>query len=239
MTALNFGKQNDFHSDKLVLQTTTLMTFYNSKNVEKKKEVTNYNDHNKETLELRYDENEVLKQRLIRTYDSSGLKSIARRLENYHPLLGQTSETAYHSYDSNGILNKVIEKDQNGKIIRQTEIVNNDKGYPIQLMLFLGNELYGKETAEYNYETNEVKITYFDKNDNIVSSEKSKIEFAESQPGDITNEFGDVVKSAKYEMVIKYDKYGNWIKKTYFELINEKLVKKSEFIRNIKYRKTI
>ncbi len=237
MTALNFGKKNDFHSDKLVTETETKTTFYNSKSIEKMRYVSNYNNHNKVTIENRYDDNDNLKQRLTRIYDSTGVRSLARKLENWHPLLGHFFEISYHSYDSNGILNSIIEKDQSGSIIRHTNIINNEKGYPIELTIFVGNQMEGKETADYNYEKNEVTINYFNKKNELINSETAKIESTKNQPGDKVNKFGDVVKSAKYEMEIEYDKFGNWVKQIYSTLTNGLLVKKSESTRKIKYRK--
>ena len=237
LTALNFGTKKEFFSDKLVLETTTNTTFYNSNSIEKKKDITIYNQQNKIISELRYDENGTLKQRLTRTFDSTGRKSIARKFENWHPSIGYFYETAYHGYDSSGFLNSIIEKDQNNTIIRQTNIINNEKGYPIELTIYVGNQIYGKEFAEYNYEKNEVIIKYFNKNNELVNSVSSKIEFTKSEPGDIVNEYGDIIKSKNFEMEIKYDKYGNWIKQVYSTITNGKLVKKSEFTRKIKYRK--
>jgi hypothetical protein len=237
MTALNFGKKNDFHSDKLVTETTTQTTFYNSKNIEKKKDITTYNYQNKVTVENRYDENDNLKQRLTRIYDNTGVRSLARKLENWHPILGYFFEIAYHSYDSNEILNTIIEKNQNGNNIRQTDIINNEQGYPIELTIFVENQIQGKETAEYNNEKNEVTIYYFNKKSELINSETVKIDSANIQSGDIVNKFGDITKSAKYEMEIEYDKYGNWIRKIYSTITNGLLTKKSESTRKIKYRK--
>ena len=237
LTALNFGKKKEFNSEKLVLETTTQITFYNTNSIEKKKDVTIYNEKNRITSELRYDESGSLKQRLTRIYDSTGIRSLARKLENWHPLLGHFYETAYHGYDEKGFLNSVIEKDQNGKIIRQTKIINNDNGNPIELMVLVENQIQGKEIAEYNYEQNEVTIKYFNKNDELINSETSKIEFSKSQLGDVVNEYGDVVKSKSFEMEIKYDKFGNWVKKVYSSIVNGKTIKKSESTRVIKYRK--
>ena len=95
----------------------------------------------------------------------------------------------------------------------------------------------GKETADYNYEKNEVTINYFNKKNELINSETAKIESTKNQPGDTVNKFGDVVKSAKYEMDIEYDKSGNWVKQIYSTLTNGILVKKSESTRKIKYRK--
>lgn len=235
LTALNFGKNEEFHSNKLVAETVTQTTFYNSTNIEKKKYVTTFNQQNKITSELRYDEEGNLKQRLTRMYDSTGTRSLARRLENWHPLLGHFYETAYHEYDSRGFLIRIIDKDQNNKIICETNINNNDYGNPTELTVIVGNQTQGKEIAEYNYEKNEVIIKYFNKEGELINSDVSKIEFTKGKPGDILNEYGDVIKSSDFEMKIKYDKNGNWIKKIYSVIKNGKLIKKSESIRKIKY----
>ncbi|WP_066305304.1 hypothetical protein [Flavobacterium sp. TAB 87] len=237
LTALNFGKTNIFYSDKIVKQTTEENTFYNSKNIEKTKNIIYFNNHNKVTLELRFDENDNLKQRLTRIYDSTGTRSLGRKIENWHPLLGHFSETAIHQYDSNGFLNNITEKDNNQNIISQTIIINNEKGYPIELSNFNRNESQGKETADYNYDKNEAYIKYFNKNGELINSETSKIEFKNGKPGDTLSQYGDVIKSDKYEMEIKYDKYGNWVKKIYSTISNGQLQKKSETIRKIIYSK--
>jgi hypothetical protein len=97
--------------------------------------------------------------------------------------------------------------------------------------------MQGRETAAYDYEKNDVIIKYYNKENVLVNSVNYKIEYSKSEPGDVVNEYGDIVKSAKYENTIKYDKFGNWIKKVYSVLENGKLVKKSETVRFIKYRK--
>lgn len=236
-TALHFNKNQEFNSDKLVAETTTYITFYDSKSIEKKKYVTAFNNHNRVTAELRYDENGKLTQRLTRTYDSTGVRSLARKFENWHPLMGHFFEIAYHEYDFNGALNRIIEKDQNNNIIRETNIVNNEKGNPTELILLVEGQIQGKETAEYDYEKNKVNIKYFNKNEELIHSENADIDFEKHQPGDIVNEHGDVIKSANYQMEIKYDKYGNWIRKVRSTIIDGKLVKKSESTRIIKYQK--
>jgi hypothetical protein len=235
MTALNFGKSSNFHSSKLVSETTTLITFYNTNNVEKCKYVTYFNIHNKVTLELRYDQNDSLKQRLTRLYDSTGTRSIGRRFENWSPTIGHTSESNSYEYDSNGFLTKVIDKDQNGKILRQTTIINNDKGYPIDLTVSNGKEIQGKETAEYNYEKNEATIKFFNKKGENINTTASKIEFTNAQPENSINDHGDLTKTVTYETEFKYDKFGNWKKKVSSRISNGILSKRSEETRTIKY----
>jgi YD repeat-containing protein len=237
LTALNFGKTNNFYSNKLVSETITNITFYNSKGIEKVKNITQFNNQNRVTVELRYDENGNLKQRLTRMYDSTGTRSITRKFENWHPLLGHTVEITSHEYDINGFLTKVIDKNQNSIIIRQTNIINNEKGYPIELSDLVRNEILGKETAEYDYDKNEVTIKYFNKLGELINSQNTKIESSKGQPEDILNEYGDIIQSAKYKVEIKYDKFGNWVKKSFFNILRGKLIKSSEERRTIKYIK--
>lgn len=236
LTSLNFGKNNDFHSTKLVSQTTTYTTFYNSNNtIKKTEEITSYNSKNNTITELRYDDEKNLKQRLTRVYDSTGTICIMRKLENWHPILGHTSETASYNYDAKGYLINANDRDQNGKIFRKTDFTNNDKGDPIEIINFTGNEIIGSEKNEYNYDKNEVITNYFNRNNKLTSSQTSVIDYSKSNSGDVVNEYGDIIKSAKYEMEIKYDKFGNWIKKKYSTITNGKITKKSETSRGIKY----
>jgi len=238
ITSLNFGKNGDFHSDKLVSETITNTTFYNSSGtIEYKKNITSYNAQNNVLAELRYDENNNLKQRLTRAYDSTGIRCIGRKLENWHPYMGHTIEIASYNYDPKGYLINVTDKDQNGKIFRTTDFSNNEKGDPIELVNYIGNEIVGKEINEYNYEKNEVITKYFNKYEKLTSSQTSSIDSSKSNPEDIINEYGDIIKSAKYEMEIKYDKFGNWIKKKYSTITNGNVSKKSETTRIIKYLK--
>lgn len=237
-TSLNFAKNNDFHSDKLVSETITNRTFYNrSGTIKRTKEVTSYNAQNNIISELRYDEDSNLKQRLTRIYDSTGTRCLARKFENWQRYLGHSIETAIYTYDSKGFLINASDKNQKGQIFRQTDFINNDKGDPIEIINFNGEEIIGKEKNEYDYDKNEVIIKYFNKNDELVSSQTSTIDYSKANPDDIVNEHGDIIKSATYETEIKYDKFGNWIKEKHSVIRNGKLTKQSETSRTIKYLK--
>ncbi|MCR4034052.1 MULTISPECIES: hypothetical protein [Flavobacterium] len=237
LSSLN-KKNNDFHSEKIVLETITNTTFYNSSGtIEYTKEITSYNTQNNVLTELRYDGNNNLKQRLTRTYDSTGNVCTARKFENWHPYLGHTIEVASYKFDSKGFLIHTNDKNQKGQIFRYTDFINNDKGDPIELVNYNGNQMIGKEKNEYDYDKNEVIIKYFNQNDELVNTQTSTIDYSKISSGDIVNEYGDIIKSATYEMEIKYDKFGNWIKKKYSKIKNGKLVKQSETSRTIKYLK--
>lgn len=236
LTSLNFGKKNEFHSTKLVSQTTTNTTFYNSNNtIERTKEITSYNSKNNVISELRYDSDNNLKQRLTRIYDSTGTWCLARKFENWHRYLGHTIEIASYNYDSKNYLINITDKDQNGKIFRKTDIINNEKGNPIELTGYIGDKIVGKEKNKYNYEANEIIIEYYNNNDELISSQITTIDSSKTNSVDVINEYGDITKTAKYEMEIKYDKFGNWIKKKYSTIKNGQFVKQSETIRIIKY----
>lgn len=238
LTSLNFGKNNYFHSEKLVSETVTNRTFYNrSGTVEHTKEITSYNAQNNAIAELRYDENNNLKQRLTRIYDSTGTRCLARKFENWHRYLGHSIETAIYTYDSKGFLINASDKNQKGQIYRHTNFINNDKGDPIEIINFSGDDIIGKETNKYDYDKNEVITKYFNKNEELVSSQTSIIDSSKINPDDIVNEYGDIIKSTTYETEIKYDKFGNWIKEKHSVIRNGKLAKQSETTRTIKYIK--
>lgn len=234
---LNSEERTDFRSEKLVEEVKIDQLFYNSSGIETKIEVISYNFQNKDIISNRYDENKILKQRLTRLYDATGTRIISTRLDNWHSLIGHFYDTKYYYYDTNGFLSKIFEKDSNNNIIRQTFIINNEKGNPLELSIVEGDQIIAKETAEYNYEQNEVVIKYFTGSDELLNTDLRRISYTERESNDIINEYGDIVKTNAYQNNIKYDKYGNWIKKVYFKIENGKLVKKTQQVRSIKYRK--
>lgn len=236
LSALNFRINDNFHSTKLVSQTTTNTTFYNSNNtIEHTKEITSYNSQNSEITELRYDNENNLKQRLIRMYDSTGIRCIGRKFENWHKYVGHTIEIASYNFDSKGYLINITDKDQNGNIFKKTDITNNEKGDPVEVMGYIKDKIVGIEKSKYDYEKNEVTIEYYNNNNELITTQTNIIDRYKINPENVINEYGDIIKSPTYEMEIKYDKFGNWIKKKYSEIKNGKLIKKSETSRTIKY----
>mgnify|MGYP007040719267 CR=1 FL=1 len=69
----------------------------------------------------------------------------------------------------------------------------------------------------------------------MINTQSTVIESSKVQPGDITNEYGDIIQSKKYKEDIKYDKFGNWVKKSFFKISQDKFIKSSEETRTIKY----
>jgi len=233
------------HDDNLELrdsvdvsEITTEIKFYNENNIEQKKETTVVNSNNKLVTEQRYNDDFRLTERISFLYDSTQTKSLSRKFEKWHPIIGYSFETANYEYDQSGFLIKVIDKNKAGKIFRETSIKNDDRGNPIELKLTEFNNVdYGMETAEYNYEDNSVVIKVSDSEGNVLSTNTMRIDYSRKGKNDIINEFGDLIKYDDYEFDFKYDKWGNWIKQIRYKIIKGKKQKNAEFNRRIKYKK--
>lgn len=235
LSYINYGTESEFYSKQPVTESTINYTFFNQSGVEKKKEITVYNADNKVQNELTYDENGKMIRRRFLQYDEKGNKIISK-FENWIPAVGHTSESTHYIYDENNFLTGLIEKDSKNSIIRETTFINDDRGNPIELVINKKGRLEGKETAKYNYEANEVEISYFNSSNQMVSTQKSKISY-KNEPGDIVSEYGDIIKSSSAKADITYDSYGNWTRMVNYRVVDGKMVKKSDFRRQIKYKK--
>lgn len=237
-SALRHDDKLDLKDNIQVEEIVTDIIFYNTNSIENQKEITIVNSKNKLVREDRYNDQSKIAQKLTFSYDSTQTKSLSRKHEKWHPLLGYSSETAFYEYDPSDFLIKIIDKNKDGKIFRETSITNDDKGNPIELKLKENNNFdYGMETAEYDYENNVVEIKVLDEHGNILSSNKMKIDFSIKSKDDVVNDSGDYIKSDGYEFDYKYDKKGNWIKQIRYKVVAGKKIKNAEFVRKIKYVK--
>lgn len=237
-SALHHDGNIDLRKNSAVSEITTEITFYNQKNIEKKKEITSLNLKNKVIAELRYNAEGKLSERLTIIHDSTGTKSLSRKIERWHPIIGYSSETAFYEYDEKGFLIKVTDKSQNQVVIRESTIKNNENGNPIELKLKTDNDYdYGVEIAEYDYLNNKATLKVFNQNGKLLSTNTAKIDFSINEKTDVINEYGDVTKSEDYEFDFKYDKKGNWTTQIRYKTIDGKRIKNAEFKRKINYRK--
>ncbi|WP_291127513.1 hypothetical protein [Flavobacterium sp. UBA7682] len=239
-TALNMNKPEDLRVGHAVSEITTEMTFYNpTGSIEKKKEVATLNVQHYVTSELRYDENGVLIARLTRMFDSTGTKSLGRKLERWHKLMGYTAETSTHEYDANGYLIKTTERNQNQQVIMVTVIENDDHGNATSVITTDGNgRPYGEEKAAYDYANNSVVTSVYNTKGELLSETAGKINYESFDDLSIVkNEQGDVIKTKHNEYEYRYDKKGNWTQMIIYKFKDGKRVKQSEFRRSIKYRK--
>lgn len=136
-------------------------------------------------------------------------------------------ETAEYIY-SNRQLIKVIDKDKNQNIYFTTEIRNDSKGNPIVIYGYnsKGN-LYGRETADYNYENNTVTTSVFSNDSKLLSTKVNWITFEKTKKECIYNENEDLIKwkyisldneETLYEAEYKYDKFDNIVEEKIYKI---------------------
>ncbi|MFD2602412.1 hypothetical protein [Flavobacterium suzhouense] len=238
-TALHHDSPDDLRKGISVSEITENSIIYDASGAKvTKKEVTLFNNQNRVTSEVRYDDSGKMTDRLTFMYDSTGVKKLARKFEHLINAKGFASETAFYEYDNNGFFIGVIDKNQQGKVVSTTKIINNEKGYPIELKVTTDRtDDFGKEVAEYDFQSNSVMITSIGPRGNVISTHKAKIDDSIYDKDEVVNENGDLVKSDEYYYKYVYDKNLNWIKQTRYKIVNGKQVKDAEFTRNIKYSK--
>ncbi len=238
-SALHHDRPIDLRENSNVSQITSTNTFYNSNGIEIHKEVTIINEKQRLVSEMRYDETGKLKARLSFNYDSTKLKSTSRKFERWNKYNGYTTEISTFKYDEKGFLIKVSNRNKNNILFRETFLINNENGHPIELKLKeINYNFSGKEVAEYDYINNIAKTKVVNEKGKIISTNKSQIDFSiKKYLNSEYNELGDLIKSDNYEYEYKYDKHSNWTRQTIYKIVNGKREKNRVFKRKIKYRK--
>jgi hypothetical protein len=148
-----------------------------------------------------------------------------------------SKETSIYTYDNNYFLKEVTDFDDNGIIIRKRSIFCNDKGHPVELLLFdsKGNFI-AKERATYFYKTNKVIRTLETQDGQIINDEDSskislKNESSYQYHDEKYNSCGDRIrwkgkgffdKDLIYEREYIYDNFGNWKESKVFLLTIQK-----------------
>ena len=179
--------------------------------------------------------------RLTYVSDTINRVQVARILEQWYHWGGYSKVTAFYSYDERKFLVNCTDMDDNGKVMFVSFILNNEYGDPIGLSLVDGNgNLYGKESAIYDYDRNVVIERVFSNKGALLSSNKwpidvSKIYFGKKHRN-FYNEQGYLIKSVNvrgkkgYLHEYTYDIYGN---------CTEHRIYKVSFKKNGKEKKTI
>jgi len=129
-------------------------------------------------------------------------------------------------------LTGTTDKDANGNVIRQTNLVSNEKGHPIELSLFDGNgSSFGKETATYLYDKNKVVTSVVSNDGRVLSSDTVKISFTQANKFPLDNEgynaSGDLTNWTRrslnatetiFEEEYSYDTFGNCTENKIFKV---------------------
>jgi hypothetical protein len=238
-SALRHDNVIDLKSDSKVTKLIKTTTFYNKNGTQTKKDIIVLNHQNRITSELRYGENGKLETRLSTVFDSTGTRSLKRKIERWHPVIGYSTETATYEYDENGFMTKIVDLNKNNQLIRETFLKNNIKGHPVELKLYTGNSnSYGIEIAEYDYQNNQAITKVLDDYGKVISESKIKIDFSiKDLDNSEYDENRNLLKSKNYECEYKYDKKLNWTKKIIYKIENGKRRKYQVLTRKIKYLK--
>ncbi|MES1250135.1 MAG: hypothetical protein ABUL46_05590 [Chitinophaga rupis] len=181
--------------------------------------------------EQRFDENEKLTARLTCTNDTVNRITLTRTFERWGTL-GYQKETTFYDYDTGKHLIRVTDKGANGHVTGITEIVNNDKGYPAELVTFDGNgHRIGKEVATYFYDSNKVATAVITNDGQTFPGDTILMNFNKAHlfptNTDIYNSNGDVVSWVSkgldgsrtlYNEEYTYDQVGNCTEEKIFKV---------------------
>lgn len=229
-SALKLNSEREYKSKrpKKIIETNT---FFNTSGKQIDKNIKTFDNSGMLLTEERYDDNGTLKARLTYTNDTVHRIKLTRAFEKWTQF-GYSKETAFYTYDANFFLIATTDKEANGNIIRQTNLVCNDKGHPIELSLFDGNgNSFGKETATYLYDKNKVITSVISNDGDVLSSDTIKISFIEASKfptanevyntnGDLTNWTRQNLNGSEtiFEEEYTYDSFGNCTENKIFKV---------------------
>jgi hypothetical protein len=154
-TALRLNEESEYKTRR-PKKIVEINTFYSSSRKHVDKNVKTFDDAGMLLIEERFDEEGKVDERLTYVNDTTRRLTLSRTFERWTQS-GYSKETAFQTYDNNNYLIGTTDKDANGNIIRQTNLIVNGKGHPVELALLDGNgNPFGRETATYLYDQNKV-----------------------------------------------------------------------------------
>ena len=229
-SALHLNEEREYKTKrpKNIIKTNI---FYNNSGKQTLKEVESFDESGMFLNEERFDEDGSRTVMLTHTNDTINRIVLSSTFERWTKF-GYSKELTTYEYDSNKFLIRILTKNDKGNILRQTEIKNNDKGHPIEMIVFdeSGNS-FGKEIAKYFYETNTYVASVLTNDNRVLSSDTNKISYknAYKYPSDknVFNEHGDEIKWASrnfngtetnFEEEYTYDEYGNCTENKIFKV---------------------
>ena len=250
-SALHFKEVREFRYGKpyRIVETNT---FYSPNGTHVDKTIKTFDDTGMPLTEERYDETGNLKAKLTNLNDTTRhlcLQNIFERWESF----GYSKKTSIYTYDINNFLIRIANIDANGDTTMISELVNNDKGNPVELRLYDGSmHPFGVEKADYFYDKNIAITTVLSNDGRKISADTLKIDFRKRDAATPNNynAQGDAISYTSknldgsktlYEEEYIYDKTGNCIDEKIYKvkLKNNGKKKKSldrHFEKQINYR---
>jgi|GEM_PF-686336 len=220
-SALQLNVNNEYKTKK-PLKIIETNSFYSSVGKRTSKNVKIFDAFGMLINEERFDEDNNLIARLTYTNDIVRRLKLSRTFERWTKF-GANKETAFYNYDTKGYLIEIVDKDAGDNMIRTSRIICNDKGFPLELSLYDGNNKnFGKEIAEYLYDKNKVVTSVISNDGRTISADTIKFHFYNPNPinnhsstdnlnGDMTRWESTNFDGSKtlYESEYTYDKDGN------------------------------
>jgi hypothetical protein len=246
---LNVDKIN---SKKKIIEVIETTTFYNNTGETKDVEYKTY-DSLMNILSLkRFDSENKLIWLTIYKYDS--LSRIIRvDKKNWINVVGYQTSYAIYQYDS---LGNYVQLDYNDNriVLNITKFYFDTNKNLTRLETYTDNgSLIGYELAKYDKENNQVSISQYNSQDQLINTSNQPISYDyryKQKPSNKYNEYGDLIYWDRdwngndrtcYKTEYKYDKYNNWLSEKRYSFIKsdngELKKKKLEMIktREIKY----
>lgn len=229
-SALHLNGEREYKTKrpKIIVQTNI---FYNEEDKQTLKEVHSFDVSGMLINEERFDEDGSLNVRLVFSNDTVNRTVLSSTFERWTKF-GYTKELTSYEYDSAKFLIRIVTKNEKDKILTSAEIINNEKGHPIEMVIFdESGSSFGKEIANYFYEKNEYVASVLTNDDKVLSSDTNKISYKNAykfqNQKDKFNEHGDEVKWASknfngtetnFEEEYTYDEFGNCTENKIFKV---------------------
>jgi hypothetical protein len=228
-SALHLNQDREYKTKRPKVITET-NTFYNSSGKQVDKNIKTFDNAGMLLVEERHDVDGILTARLTYTNDTTNKIKLSRTFERW-PAGGYTKETSFYRYDINNYLIGVTDKDANGNIFRETTILCNDKGHPIELSVFENGTTYGKEIAHYLYDKNKAVTSVISNDGKILTTDTLNINYKTIvfNPGDneAYNSNGDLINwtsrnpdnsETVFEAEYTYDDFGNCVDEKIYKI---------------------
>jgi hypothetical protein len=230
-SALHLNEQREYKT-KRPKAIAKINIFYNNSGKQTLKEIESFDESGMFLNEERFDEDGNRTARLSHINDTVNRIVLSGIFERWTKF-GYFKELTSYEYDSAKFLIRIIAKNDQGNILRRTEIKNNNRGHPVEMLVFdeSGNSS-GKEIAKYFYETNQYVTSVLTNDGELLSSDTNKISYINayqfSNDKDVFNEHGDATKwvgrnfsgaVTNFEEEYIYDEFGNCTENKIFKVV--------------------